>query len=106
MLLEPEQKTRDCFMRFHLVYIQVTNQMMYRHERDIHYYIQWLPDQSKQIQGKYWKNILGQQNKAHQVIAKLLARKIVSMKTLYEDHSSKRYQIRSLAYSQSNPNEK
>ena len=78
-------------MRFHLVYIQVTNQMMYRHERDINYYIQWLQDQSKQIQRKYWKNILGQQNKAHQIIAKLLARKIGIMKTLYEDHNSKTF---------------
>ena len=73
LLLKPEQKKSVFFMRFHLVYIQVTNQIMHRHKRAIHYYIKWLhQDQSKQIQRKYWKNILGQQNKVHQIMAKLL----------------------------------
>ena len=33
----------------------------------------------------------GQQNKIHQMLAMLLARKIVSMKILYEEHSSKTF---------------
>ena len=32
-----------------------------------------------------------QQNKAHQLLPMMLARKIVSMKTLYKEHSSKTF---------------
>ena len=76
-------------LSFHFIEIQVTNQMMLRHEKTIHYYIQ--KTSSKQIQRKKWWDILEAAKFSPPNISWLQARKIVSMKTLYEEHSSKRY---------------
>ena len=55
-------------MSFHLVQIQVKNQMLHRHNRTIHHYIQQVQKtSSKQIQRKIDGTFKRQQNKAHQI---------------------------------------
>ena len=67
--------------------------MLHRQNKTIHHYIQQVQKtSSKQIQRKIDGTFKRQQNKAHQIsISLLLARKFVSMKTLYEEHNTKTY---------------
>ena len=71
----------------------MTNQMMHRDEKAIHHYIEYVkrtnPSQFKEKLMGYFR---GSKNKAHQILARyLLARKITSMKTLFEEHSTKTF---------------
>ena len=57
--------------------------MIQRYERATHHYKRPVPNIFKE---KIDGTLQGQQNKAHQILSTLLARKIVSMKTLCEEH--------------------
>ena len=67
--------------------------MMHRHERAIHHYFYSviIGDQFQAHSKKKLIEHSEQQNKANQILAMLLVRKIVSMKTFYEEHSSKTF---------------
>ena len=59
--------------------------MIQRHERSIHHYSGPVSTIFKE---KNDGTLQGQQNKVHQILTLLLARKIVRIKNLYEGHRS------------------